>query len=147
MNPKCPKCGSQIVTKNGFKATEQRWLCKDCRYNFTKLEMPQKGKPVIMKSFAVLLYVSKMSIRGIAKLFTVSPTTILNWIREFAKNINIEEESERIRVLEIDEMWHFCEKKIKKSGYGKRLIVMEADLLTGKLEIGMLIPLKNSGNV
>ncbi len=147
MNPKCPRCGSQIVTKNGFKITEQRWLCKDCRYNFTKLEMPNRNKPAIMKAFSVLLYVSKMSIRGIAKLFNVSPTSILNWIREFAENINMKEESERIRVLEIDEMWHFCEKKITKSGYGKRLIVMEANLLTGKLEIGILKPLKNSGIV
>lgn len=147
MNPNCPRCGSQIVTKNGFKAAVQRWFCKECRYNFTKLEMPYKGKPVLMKALTILLYVSKMSIRGIGKLFGVSPTAILNWIREFAKNINEEDEFEKIRVLEIDEMWHFCEKKIKEYGFGKQLIVMEANLLTGKLEIGMLKPLKNSGNV
>ena len=146
MNPKCPRCDSQIVTKNGFKGTTQRWKCKECLYNFTKLEIPTKGKPVLMKVFAILLYVSRMSMRGIARLFDVSPTSILNWIREFAADIrNQEIEDEQIRVLEIDEMWHFCEKKLKEFGYGKQLIVIEINLLTGNLEIGMLKLLKNSG--
>lgn len=40
-----------------------------------------------MKALVIILYVSKMSIREIVKLFDVSPTAIQNWIREFAKNI------------------------------------------------------------
>lgn len=131
MIPDCPKCNEKSI-KSGFARGKQRYKCKECKFQFTRLE--PKGKPLWMKVLSALLYLSGMSMSSIAKLFNVSPPSVLEWIRNFAKANYEKPEPETAVVVELDEMWHFIQSKKPKFGYGKLMIVMEINLLTGRLE-------------
>ena len=137
MNPDCPKCQEKSV-KNGIAKGKQRWKCKGCKFQFTRLE--PKGKPLWMKLEAVLLYISGLSLNAIASLLSVSAQAVLNWVRDFARTNYEKPEPGSAVVVELDEMWHFIQSKKTRFGYGKHLIVILGDSLTGKLEIAMLKP-------
>jgi len=65
-----------------------------------------------------------MGFRSIGRVLGVSNVTVLNWIRQFGKitkayvQTKLPEDIHDIEVIEIDEMWHFTQKKNAKSGYG-----------------------------
>jgi len=135
MNPNCSQCGEKSV-KNGFVQGNQRWKCKDCHYQFTRTE--PRGKPLWMKLEAALLYMNGMSLNSIGNLLSVSAQSILNWVRDFALANYEKPEPASVVVVELDEMWHFIQKKSKNSGFGKHILVMAADSSTGSLEVVML---------
>lgn len=131
MNPNCPKC-NEISVKNGFARGNQRWKCKGCNFQFTRLT--PKGKPLWMKLLAVMLYISGMSMNSIATTLKVSAPTILEWIRNFARaNYEKPEPTEAV-VIELDEMWHFVGRKKTSYGYGKLFAEIQEILSTGNLE-------------
>lgn len=114
-NPKCPKCGAERAVKNGKVQGNQRFKCKNCNYQFTKMVLP--GQHVEKKLEAVKLYCNGLSMRAIAKHLKISATSILNWVRSYAK-LSYEKpkpnsESHDI-VIEIDEIWHFIKSKKNK---------------------------------
>ena len=52
------------------------------------------------------------------KLFKVSSTIIMNWVKKYAENIEIPAVHGDIKKLEFDEMWHFIDsKKLKNMDY------------------------------
>ena len=60
---------------------------------------------------AITLYTLGLSMRAIAKLFDVSATSILRWIRDFAK-ANYEKPAPGDAILvELDEVWHYLKSK------------------------------------
>ena len=81
--PPCPKCQSIEVVKNGKVQGKQRYKCKSCSLQFTRLT--PRGRPAQEKAMAVTLYTLGLSIRAIARLIGVSPTAVLKWIKTFAK--------------------------------------------------------------
>lgn len=145
MNPNCPKCEGRSV-KNGWVEGKQRWKCKGCGFQFTRME--PRGKPLWMKLEAALLYMNGMSLNSIGVLLAVSAQSVLNWVRDFAlaNYEKPEPEGQIIVVLELDEMWHFIQSKKTRFGSGKHLIVVAGDSSTGKVEIAMLKPSKSSSN-
>jgi transposase-like protein len=52
--PYCPRYGSRRLIRFGIVAGRQRWRCKRCRYQFTRLE--GHGTPEPTKRAAVSLY-------------------------------------------------------------------------------------------
>ena len=108
-NPNCPKCGHDNVVKNGKVNGKQRFICKNCLFQFTRLT--PRGHPPKDKAMAVILYTMGLSMNAIAKLVGVSATTILNWIRKFAiANYEKPVPGDAI-LIEIDEMWHYLKKR------------------------------------
>ncbi len=100
--PMCPKCQSPDVIKNGKVQGKQRFKCKTCSFQFTRL-MP-RGRPAKEKAMAVTLYTLGLSMSTIAKLFNVSTNAVLKWIKAFAKaNYEKPEPGDAI-VIELDEM-------------------------------------------
>jgi len=142
--PTCPKC-EECTVKNGFVKGQQRWKCKGCNFQFTRIE--PKGKPLWMKLLANLLYISGNSLNSIAKNFNVSTPSVLDWVRDFARANYEKPAPGSAIVVELDEMWHFIGSKKRSVGSGKLLLAMAADLSTGRLEIVMLKPLTSSSNV
>ena len=138
--PKCPRCGGKSV-KNGTAVNKQRHKCKECKFQFTRLT--PKGKPAWMKALALLLYVSGSSLNSIARNLDVSTPTVLEWVRNFAIANYEKPEPGSALIVELDEMWHFINGKKTKFGYGKLFAGIQADLLTGKLEIAALRPSKS----
>ena len=123
----CPKCQSDWVIKNGSAAGKPKKQCQQCGYQFTRTT--PRGKPLPMKINAVLWYLSGVSMNRIAFLLRVSAQSILNWIRVFAKaHYEKPEPTGKTLVLELDEMWHYVNKKRQKLWIWK---VLERD--TGQL--------------
>ena len=128
----CKRCGSGKFVYNGRTRGKQRYLCKDCRYNFVENDERAKTSEVDIakRSLAVLLYsMCKASYNFLGrKLFKVSPTTIMNWVKKYADSVELPEFSGDIKEIEFDEMWYFMKSKKTKDGYSKRLIVGEGKL-------------------
>ena len=135
--PNCPRCETKSV-KNGKVDEKQRWKCKGCGFQFTRL-IP-KGKPLWMKLLASLLYISGNSLNSIAHTLKVSTPSVLAWVKSFALANYEKPEPGSSVVVELDEMWHFIGSKKTRCGFGKPLIVIAADSSIGKLEIVMLKP-------
>ena len=52
---KCKKCKSENIVKNGKVRDKQRYLCKDCRYNFVEGDARTNEKIKAKKAMCVLL--------------------------------------------------------------------------------------------
>ena len=64
---------------------------------------------------------------------------IIKWIRKFSKILRsrlnetpIPKDAKDIQILELDELFSYCQKKLTKSTYGLLLIGSEVKLLTSK---------------
>ena len=134
----CKRCNSINVVNNGIVRGKQRFKCKDCLYNFVDGDKREKPR-VEAKALALLMYGScKASYGMIARLFNVSRTTILNWIRIMGKSLPEPKFETDVKEIQMDEMWHFINKKNEKYGSGEPWIVLETEPLDGLLAIVML---------
>ena len=131
-NPDCPRCKASAVIKSGKIQGKQRYKCKECGMQFTRLT--PRGRPATEKATAIMLYALGLSMNAIAQFLQVSTPAILYWIRDFTqKNCEKPEPSSAI-VVELDEMWHFLNLKKTNSGYGKLIAEIQENLLTGNVE-------------
>jgi insertion element IS1 protein InsB len=116
----CPQCQSDRLVNNGSVASKPKKLCKQCGYQFTRTT--PRGKPVVMKVHAVLLYLSGISMHRIAFLLRVSAQSVLNWLRIFAQeHYEKPEPTGNAIILELDEMWHYLKNKRRKLWIWKAL--------------------------
>lgn len=81
MEIRCPKCGAKAITKNGHVFGGQRYKCKECRYQFTKLA--PAGKPIFTKLISHSLYLAGLSMRDIAMIVGVTAQSISRWIKKW----------------------------------------------------------------
>lgn len=118
----CPKCKSEWCVKSGFTNKRQRYLCKECGCNFTQSR--KHGASIELKLQALKLYLEGMGFRAIGRVLNVSNVTVLNWVRYFGKSLKnyvqteLPDDIRQIDVIEIDEMWHFTQKKNENYGSG-----------------------------
>ena len=144
METTCKKCSSTNVVHNGKVRNRQRYRCNSCGLNFVIGDRRDKTK-IEAKALALLMYEScKASYGMIAQLLKVSRTTVLNWIREMGRKLPEPEIPSDIHSVQIDEMWHFINKKNEKYGSGEPWIVIETEPLDGLLAIVMLKRSENS---
>lgn len=130
--PPCPKCQSMEVVKNGKVQGKQRYKCKSCSLQFTRLT--PRGRPAQEKAMAVTLYTLGLSIRAIARLIGVSPTAVLKWIKTFAKTHYEKPAPGDAIIVELDEMWHYLRSKKTSYRSGKPIVEKLESLLTGNVE-------------
>ena len=117
----CPRCQNKHFVKNGFVNENQRYKCKRCGYQWTRTT--PRGHPSGHKRLSVLLYCHGISMNAISKLFAVSVTAVLKWIRAFAKKQAPKPTLSPGTpvVLELDEMWHYVRNKKNKLWIWKAL--------------------------
>ena len=139
--PPCPKCQSIEVVKNGKVQRKQRYKCKSCSLQFTRLT--PRGRPAQEKAMAVTLYTLGLSIRAIARLIGVSPTAVLKWIKTFAKTHYEKPAPGDAIIVELDEMWHYLGSKKTSYGSGKLIVEKLESLLTGNVEEGIRVRYRN----
>jgi len=72
--------------------------------------------------------------RTIARTFSVAPSTILYWVRNFALKVYEKPTPEGDVVIELDEMWHFIKLKKTNAGYGRLIAALPVNWLTGNVE-------------
>ena len=139
--PPCPKCQSIEVVKNGKVQGKQRYKCKSCSLQFTRLT--PRGRPAQEKAMAVTLYTIGLSIRAIARLIGVFPTAVLKWIKTFAKTHYEKPAPGDAIIVELDEMWHYLGSKKTSYGSGKLIVEKLESLLTGNVEEGIRVRYRN----
>lgn len=81
MEINCIKCGSKEYVRNGRVFGWQRYKCKSCGYQFTK--MGERGKPLNIWLTCHGLYVFGLSMRQIARVVGVSAQTVSRWIKKW----------------------------------------------------------------
>ena len=128
--PHCPRCQNEWVIKFGFVQQVQRWQCKACQYRFTRLT--PRGKHPALKALAIALHGFGMSFNAIGTLLSVSAQAVIDWVRQHTQALPRLELEGPVQVVEMDEMWHFLDKKTTRSGSGKRTILLQIDASTGK---------------
>ena len=110
---RCKKYGSSSCVKSGYIRGSQRYKCKECRCNFKIGDNRGKISPQA-KALAILMYGSgKASYGMIARMFKVSRSTVLYWIRSMGLKLSAPQINTEIEEVSIDEMWHFINKKTK----------------------------------
>ena len=127
--PSCPKCKCAEVVKNGKVKKIQRFQCKKCSFQFTRLT--PRGHPESEKALAVVLYTLGLSMNAIGKLFNVSAQSILNWVRNFAIANYEKPVPKDAIIVELDEIWHFLNSKKNRFGFGKHIVERLANLSIG----------------
>ena len=145
MQPKyCKKCNSSNSVKNRVVRGKQRYKCKECGCNYVQGD--NRGKiGSEAKALGMLLYGSgKASYGMISRLFKVSCPAVLHWIKTMGSKLPEPSIDNTIKEVQIDEMWHFINKKNKKYGYREPWIVVETKPLDGLLAVVMLKPFKSS---
>lgn len=111
----CAKCGSVEYRKNGKTKGKQRYRCVICGYNFTN--MHGRGYPPEMKLQALRMYTENVGLRSIGRLLGVDVATVMHWVRDEGRKLMeqirgaVPESLEGMDIIEIDEMWHYTQKK------------------------------------
>lgn len=80
MIEECPRCHSRAIRLNGKARNKQRYLCKDCHYNFTVATL-DRGFSQEVRNHALELHRKGMSFRSIERLLGISHVSIMNWAR------------------------------------------------------------------
>ena len=145
----CCQCGSDNYRKNGITRGKQRYLCKECGYNFTNIH--GRGYPPELQIQALKLYSENMGIRSIGRFLGVDPSTVMNWIRNAGEKLMdrlrsaVPESIDGMDIIEIDEMWHYTKKNSGNSGYGLLYLEKPDASSPSKPALVVVKPCKNSG--
>jgi transposase len=114
----CPACRGTALIRSGQACGRQRWRCKGCGRQFTRTT--SRGMPAAVKREAVGLYCAGLSMSATGRRLGVSAQSVMRWVRDHARaHCAKPEPAGRAVVVEIDEMWHFVEKRRASSGSGK----------------------------
>ena len=118
----CLRCGCDSYCKAGFTKGKQRYKCRECGYHFTNTH--GRGYPPEIKLYALRLYTENMGIRSIGRILGVHSSTVVHWVREGGQQLmerfreSMPEKLDAMDIIEIDEMWHYTQKKSASCGYG-----------------------------
>ena len=81
---KCVECESTNIVRNGTnRAGNQRYKCKDC--GVTRVLQSQQAHRQVDLAAVERAYLERNSLRGTARIFGVSHTTIGNWLKKSPK--------------------------------------------------------------
>jgi len=128
---KCQRCGSEKYIKSGKVREKQRYECKKCGYVYVERDSRIITSELLDAIVALLYSTGKASYRFIAKLLGISATTVYYWIKRIAKSYPDNDIPKQAQEIEIDEMWHFVDKKKENAGYLRRWIEGQGNALHG----------------
>jgi len=135
---KCKHCGGEGVVKHGFANGKQRYKCKDCGKSYREGDLREKYG-IERKLRVISMYLEGVGIRSIERLEKIPNPLIIKWIRRFSyilrqklNQTKIPDDAKDIQIIELDELFSYCQKKLTKSTFGLLLIGSEIKLLTLK---------------
>ena len=114
----CPACDGATLIRSGHACGRQRWRCKGCGRQFTR--PTPRGMPAATKREAVGLYCAGLSLSATGRRLGVSAQSVMRRVRDHARgHCPKPAPAGRAVVVELDEMWHFVERRPASSGSGK----------------------------
>ena len=133
----CPRCKREDAVKNGKARGSQRYKCKACGFQFTR--QTTRGRPPWQRALAVFLYCRGISISDIARMFSVSPSTVFKWIRKFGSQRTPlpEAAAEGAVLLNANEITAYLKKQSENSESGKIFVVIPADVSSENVIVGI----------
>ena len=122
----CPVRGGAALIRSGHACGRRRWRCEGRGRQFTRTT--PCGKPEAMRREAVSLYCTGLSLNATGKRLGVSAQSVMRRVRDHARRHcpKPEPTAGRAVVVEIDEVWHFVQKKPASSGSGRPSIAAPA---------------------
>lgn len=79
--PACPACGSLSVSLFGHQSGKQRYRCRLCQKTWRDNPKPHGADPR-RKALILAAYHERMSLRGLARTFGVSRSTVSLWLKD-----------------------------------------------------------------
>lgn len=134
----CKYCGSDKKVKNGYVQGKQRYKCKSCSKSYREGDLRERYSNE-QRLRVIKWYLEGAGIMSIERMEGVPNPLIIKWIRKFSKilrsrlnEVEIPEDARKIEIIELDELFSYCQKKRIESTYGLLLIGTEIKLLTLK---------------
>ena len=134
----CKHCGSTEHSRNGMVHGKQRYLCKSCKRTFREGDLREKYTNE-KRLKVVKMYLEGCGIMAIERLEGVPNPLIIQWIRKYSSIIrrkldDAREAAEKtdVEILELDELFTYCQKKSAECTFGLLLTGTEIKLLTWK---------------
>ena len=138
MSKLCKHCGCDKRVKNGYVQGKQRYKCKDCGKTYREGDSRERYSNE-QRLRVIKWYLEGAGIMSIERMEGVPNPLIIKWIRKFSKilrnrlnEVEIPEDARKIEIIELDELFSYCQKKLTGSTYGLLLIGTEIKLLTLK---------------
>ena len=138
MEKRCKHCGCEGRVKDGYVQGKQRYKCKGCGKTYREGDLREKYTNE-QRMRVIKWYLEGVGIMSIERMEGVPNPLIIKWIRKFAKilrtrlnEVEIPDDAKKIQIIELDELFYYCQKKLTESTYGLLLIGHELRLLTLK---------------
>ncbi len=139
--PSCKNCESTNCVKSGKVRGKQRYMCKECRYNFVEGDARTNENVIAIKAMCVILYaLAKGSFNMLGKVFGRDRSLIYRWIKEAGLQMSEPSLDAEFKAIEFDEMWHFVTSKKTSFGSSKPLIAAHGKLSPGYSAVVILQP-------
>jgi transposase-like protein len=119
----CPHCGSEELVCHGQAPNgKQKYRCRACKRqsheNPTPHAYPEERREEILRA-----YEKRSSLRGLERIFGVSRTSLIAWIKKrqpscqrFRETVIAPDATDAdATVLELDELWSFVMKKTNQA--------------------------------
>ena len=139
----CPKCHSKELVKAGFSPNnKQRLKCNTCRHQF--VEHLTRNYPESKRKLVKTLYLEGVGFRAIGRITGISNVCALNWIRQ--EGISALEKglkTPRAKIIELDELHTYIQKKTMHAGCGLLLTVTPNESLPSTLAVVIQKPPAN----
>jgi len=129
----CKYCLDARLVKNGFVRGKQRFRCQSCFKNQVAGDERAKYSNELKRT-AIAMYLNSSGIRSIGRVLDVPFQLVAKWIENAGKIVSQEilvrqMEPRHIGILEMDELYTYCQKNSSKCEYGWLLIGTEMKLL------------------
>lgn len=123
----CPKCKSENYVKNGMARNKQRFLCKNCHYQFLEESKDEESKN--LQRNALLLFLHGFSYRSIASILGVGHTLVYFWIKKWNELLVDLQRKNEPYYLCISEISQMLKTKEHVKNYRFVLLDMETDVV------------------
>ncbi len=107
----CPKCRRVQYILYGSAKGKKRYKCKNCDCQFTK--NIKNGREIRVKVYALMLYLSGLSMNMISKIVGVSRQAVMQWMRNFEAEFHLSKEQGKVFKIELSKIPDFIMKSDK----------------------------------
>lgn len=100
--PQCPRCGDAHTVKSGLSMGKQRYMCRNCHYQFTQRKL--HGKPGNCRAMAIAMYSWGLTQTDISRLLKVTVPTVHYWISGFMENNYLKPETAELVTISLNDI-------------------------------------------